>query len=305
MEKWQSWITEKSGGRLKFISYHGSSLLGGKDLLTGAAAGTADISSVGPNNLVGVMPLSYNILTLPFLGLKSMPQATKIYQQLYDKYPEIQAEWGKQGVHLIYARSMPPVQLFTTKKPVEKTSDISGLKIGFTDVGMVAQVMKGFGAVPVQVSLPDMVMSLSSGLIDGWSNHIAVTNVFGALEYLPNYTKFGNGGIAQALTAIVMNEKSWNSLSPDLQEILTEGYYGDRDEREQLDWAPGGEIDRAEKVVKDEGGKTIMLTPEELAQWSAGAVDIQKAWVAEMEAKGLPAQAIYDDVKRLVNEVPE
>jgi len=301
MEKWQKWITDKSGGRVKFVSYHGSSLLGGKDLLTGAAKGTADISSIGPNNIVGVMPLSYNILTLPFLGFKSMPQATKIYQRLYEKYPEIQAEWKKQGVHLLYARSMPPVQLFTTKKPVRKTGDINGLKIGFTDIGMIAQVMKGFGAVPVQVALPDMVMSLSSGLIDGWSNQLAVTNVFGALEYLPNYTKYGGGGIAMALTAIVMNENSWNKLPPDLQKTVTEGYYGDRDESEPLDWAPGGEIDRAEKVVKN----TINLTAEEIAEWSAGALDIQKAWVAEMTAKGYPAQAIYDDVKRLVKEIPE
>jgi TRAP-type C4-dicarboxylate transport system substrate-binding protein len=304
MEKWQNWMTEQSGGRLKFVSYHGGSLLGGRDLMTGAAEGTADITSVGPNNLV-VMPLTYNLGTLPFLGFKSMPQATQIYLKLYDKYPEIQDEWKEQNVHLIYARSMPPVQLFTTEKPVQKTGDIKGLKIGFTDIGMVAQVMEGFGAVPVQVSLPDMIMSLSSGLIEGWSNHIAVTNVFGALEYLPNYTKFGDGGLAMASTAIVMNENSWNNLPPDLQEIIMEGYANDRDEREKLDWSAGGEIDRAEQVVLDQGGQIIELTPEEIAQWSAGALDIQQAWVAEMETEGYPAQAIYDDIKKMVNEIPE
>lgn len=295
-------LEQFSNGRLTFVRYHGGSLVTGPDTLRAALDGTADITSVGPNATSLVAPLNYNATTLPFLGYKSMPQATNILNMLLDMYPEMQAEW--EGLKVLHYRAMPPTQLFTTKKVVRNPNDIEGLKIGFTDIGMVAQVLEGFGAVPVQVKLSDLNMSLSSGLVDGWGNHAPVTKVFGALEHLPYYTQFGGGGIAMAATGYVINEKVFNSLPADLQKMLVDEFAELRHTKEQLDWGPGGEIETAIGIVRDTGGTITELNDSEVKMWAAGAEQIHKDWIAEMEAQGLPGQAFYDDIAKLVAEVP-
>ena len=50
------------------------------------------------------------------------------------------------------------------------------------------------------------------------------------------------------------------------------------------------------------GHNFVNLTPAEIQEWAKYAQPIHNAWIDDMGAKGYPAQAIYDEAKRLIGE---
>lgn len=77
--------------------------------------------------------------------------------------------------------------------------------------------------------------------------------------------------------------------------------------RNDIMWGPVREA--MEKYVK-EGGHTIeeyTLPPEEADRWiEAAGKPIWDAWVAKMEAQGLPGRAVLEETLRLIEiEPPE
>jgi hypothetical protein len=43
-------------------------------------------------------------------------------------------------------------------------------------------------------------------------------------------------------------------------------------------------------------------TPEEMQLWRQAVKPVHQKWIADNEAKGLPAKAIYQEAKRLIKE---
>ena len=43
-------------------------------------------------------------------------------------------------------------------------------------------------------------------------------------------------------------------------------------------------------------------TPQELKLWKEAVQPVHEKWIADTEAKGLPAKAVYDEAKRLIKE---
>ena len=44
------------------------------------------------------------------------------------------------------------------------------------------------------------------------------------------------------------------------------------------------------------------ITEEEMKLWKASAKPLAEKWIADMAAKGLPGQAVYDEVEKLIAE---
>jgi TRAP-type C4-dicarboxylate transport system substrate-binding protein len=95
-----------------------------------------------------------------------------------------------------------------------------------------------------------------------------------------------------------MNPESWKKLTPDLQKILEDACKWQEEEILKPDEI---DIQAALKFAQDNNHKTIHLTAEEKQQWVDYAKPAHEKWIAENSAKG-PAQAIYDEAKRLIAE---
>ncbi|HIJ20323.1 MAG TPA: C4-dicarboxylate ABC transporter substrate-binding protein, partial [Deltaproteobacteria bacterium] len=95
--------------------------------------------------------------------------------------------------------------------------------------------------------------------------------------------------------AVVMNMDKWNALPDDVKKILDElapqqaawtGAYMDDHVRKAMDWAK-----RTEKV------KVIRLKKDQKAAWDKLLLPLTDQWVKDAGEKGLPAQAIVNDIK--------
>jgi TRAP-type C4-dicarboxylate transport system substrate-binding protein len=293
-QAWAGRLAEMSGGRVKINFYWSESLLKAAEFYRGVQTGQTDMTYYALGLDYGLMPLNM-FAKLGLLGYPSKEVGTKIYHQIYDKFPEIRAEY--KGVKMLSARMGPPYQLHFTKKKVRVPEDLKGMKV-ISVGGAMAQEMVSMGAATMDVKVGDLYMSLERGLAEGIACHVPILHAFGILKLLPYHIMF-KGGAAMGPDMVLMNLKTWNSLPPDIQKIFEElsGWLG-----ETLIKADNGYEGMVIGKAKEMGHTLMTPTPEELEKWKAAVQPTHEKWIADTEAKGLPAKAVYNEAKRLIKE---
>ena len=287
-------MEERSGGRLKVTPYFSSSLVAYDDVFKGYSTGVADIGVYIPSTnhdlatVFGVMQV----------GTPSFDVASKAYQKLIETVPELQEEMAQHNVRWLGMRAHPASQIHTMKKLVKLPSDLKGMKIICT--GALAQAAEHAGAAAIFQAPADWYTSLERALAEGQIHHWAALHAYKTTELLKYHVNVGEGGLNMSGTGIVMNLDSWNSLPPDLQEIVSDVYRWVMDECTKFD------VDFVGVAQKDclEAGHVIEeLTAEEIQQWDEVVKPFTEEWVKETEAKGYPARKVLDQLNQIYEEL--
>lgn len=293
-QKWAEMLAERSGGRVKINFYWGESLLKASEFYRGVQTGQTDITYYVIGLDYGLMPL--NMFTkLGFLGYRNKEEGTEIYHKIFNKFPEVRNEF--KGVKVMAARMGPAYQLHFTKKDVRVPADIKGMKL-ISVGGSMAKEMASMGAASMDVKVGDLYMSLDRGLAEGISCHVPILHAFGILKLLPYHTMF-QGGTAMGPDMLLMNLKKWNSLQPDIQKIFEDlsPWLG-----QALIKADNGYEAMVMGKAREMGHTITEPTPEEMKLWREAVQPIHEKWIADTESKGLPARAVYEEAKRLIEE---
>jgi TRAP-type C4-dicarboxylate transport system substrate-binding protein len=300
---WLDRLEKATNHRIKIERYFGETLAKGTDAWNATKTGVADIGWCAMGYWPGMAPLT-EIIQLPFVPYKSAEQASGILRKLYEEFPEMQKEY--EDVHVLVNYTAGLYRLLTVKKQVKTLEDLKGLKIRALG-GPQTDGMKALGAVPVMVPFSDAYLALQKGVIDGVITPIGACEIFNFHEVSKYMTHII---ISCAPFAVIMNKAKWNSLPPDIQQAINSecGYDACRwlgkHYSDALDDAGNKEI--AEFEAKT-GHKLINYTPprEEIARWQKiGGKPIWDAWLAGVNAKGLPGQKFLDEFLRLVETEP-
>jgi TRAP-type transport system periplasmic protein len=184
----------------------------------------------------------------------------------------------------------------TTKKPIRTTDDMRGLRIRFASP-TIRDFVAALGGTPVGVLPTEQVEQLQKGTIDGvfidYGGAGIAFKMGGLLKYSTEmYSYVGSFGMA-------MNEDFWKRLPSDLQALVTKSVTGVEPEVGQA-WdsldVPG------KKAIMDGGGEAIRLSAEENAKFRRIGVEVAEAKVKELEGKGMPARAIYGELRALAEK---
>ena len=99
-----------------------------------------------------------------------------------------------------------------------------------------------------------------------------------------------------AAKCLVMRKQTWESLPPDIQKIIEDMNPWE----EELMYKVGmAAYERISGLSKQAGVDIIELSPTERARWDEATKSVEKDWFAEMDAKGLPATALYKDIMKM------
>jgi TRAP-type C4-dicarboxylate transport system substrate-binding protein len=63
-----------------------------------------------------------------------------------------------------------------------------------------------------------------------------------------------------------------------------------------------GYINMVKGMAKEMGHQIYQPTAEEMKLWRQAVQPVHEKWIADTEAKGLPARAVYEEAKRLIKE---
>ena len=292
-ERWVKTIEEATNGQVKITVYANSSLIDLKDTLSGLKDGIVDIAYIPTETFAENFPL-HNVLTLPFLPLGTQEVQYEVWHELLNKYPELKAEWD--GLTMLVDDTSTGNQLHTVKALAKTPTDMKGLRVFAGSVN--ADVMTDIGAVPLYLEVPDWFTSLDRGLLDGMWLPWDATWELKIYPLLPYHTTFTTGNGAMTRSIAIRNE-AWNELPADLQQAILSQSPAEVD----ATWATLNEKAAAvQKAATEEGDTIYNLTAEEATVWYQAAKARHDAYLATVDAQGLPATAIYNEAISLAQE---
>ena len=284
-------IEKRSNGRIKFNAYFGETLLKISETYRGVQLGVTDMSYFGPG-IPGNPIVLGKIISLPFLGITSNVMTTAVYDKLLQESPELQKEY--KGVKVLGVSGLPLDNLHMCKKAVHVPDDLKGMKL--LTLGARVKFLKDVGAIPVSIGVGEWYTSLERGLAEGLYFLFPVLPIF-KLENQFQYHTVVNG--SATIVMFIFNEKKWNSIPPDLQEVIIEGTQWKVSEGQKRD------TEEQESVLLDlkkRGHEVYYPTAEEMKEWEASAKLTHEEWIKEVEKKGLPGREVYDRFMEIIAE---
>jgi len=288
-EEWIAEIESRTGGRVKITYYPGGTLTPADQCYDGVVEGISDIGMTALAYTRGRFPLMEGV-DLP-LGYPSGTVATRVVNDIYQKFqPEELAD-----THTLYFHAHGP-GLLHSKTPVRTLEDMKGMKVRCT--GLAAKVVEALGGTPVAMSQGETYEALQKGTVSGTFGPIEVLEGWAQAEVIDYTTDCYQVGYTTAMW-VGMNKDKWESLPEDIQQIFTEV---------SEEWiAVHAEVwDSADEsgleYTLSLGNEIIELSTEEAARWVAAVQPLPEAYIADMEAAGLPGRELVQEAISLIEE---
>ncbi len=290
-------IERDSGGRLVLDLYYGQSIASMQDNFKAVQCGIADMGSYNISSSPGAQELS-RVTQLPFLGFTSYEQANWVFEQLWNEFPEIRAEWP--GLVVLGVRHEPAVQFHFTEKVVRAPQDMNGMSI--VSMPAWADFINSVGAISINVDVGDWYETVARGIAQGLPTHFTANYSMGLSDLFKYHTVFAGIGCETNPEVYLINLNTWNKLTPDLQQVIEDAIAWRVREITRLD----RETDQLGiAYAKAKGDVFTYITPEELQAWNEAAEKpIRYGWIAKYAGRGR-TQAIYDETLRLIDQYPD
>ena len=288
MERWKKEIEKRTDGKVAINTFPGGTLLGAKGMMDGVIAGQADIGCLCMAYQPGRFIVT-NATSLP-LGIPDAKTGSIVLWDIYKKYNP--KAFAKVKVLSMFTTSPSNIM---SKKPIRKLADIKALDLRAS--GGAAQILKAWGANPVGMPMPATPEALQKGVVQGLFSSLDVMKDFKFAELCKYVTKTDT---VIYPFAVVMNMDSWKGLPEDVQKVIEDmgeeqstwtGTYMDDHVKESVEWSK-----------KTFNVEFTELPKEEKAQWDNLLAPIVDEWIKEAKSKGLPAEALVEDIKAFTSK---
>lgn len=283
-------VEEKTGGKFTIRLHYNEQLSDAKDHLDGILAESFQAAFTAYNYAPGKTPLM-TALDMPFLPLPSPRVIAKVMEDAYTFQPLIDELKRWNGKALVGV-PLPPYELMGVGKPPRTLDDYKGLRV--RALGGSGDAMRQLGAIPTSVPAPEVYGALERGVFHA----VAFPFSYGFGVYkLHELSKWYTQGIiiGTVHNTMVVSDKAFNKLPAEYQQLLVDnkaGYYKamfDAYEAEDKKWIP---------IYEAKGLEKIVISPAQLKEFQEKAAKpVWNAWVAEFEAKGLPARKTFEFIQ--------
>ena len=287
MHAWAQMVHEKSHGHIVVDVNNGGGIAAHPQALGMLLDGTIDMTWVIHSPYPDVFPMS-EVFFLPTIDLGTSEQATRTFVDVFENTDLFDDEYA--NVKVIALRTTTSGIFFTRDQSIDSMSDLNGLIIR-SAVNSVTRALSQIGVRGEGVPIAELYSVLQNGSFDG-----AITDYhgihFSRLYEVANY--FYDHPIQYVTYMFVMNLDAYNSLPPELQQVID-----DLSGQAAIDVMPD-DWDRLSAVVhgeiRDSGGDIYTFPPDVWAQFQAAAEVATAEWIADQESRGRPAQRVYDTV---------
>ena len=284
--RWAEEVGKRTGGRVKVTMFPAGTLGKAVDHYDMAAKGVADVTSTLFAFTPGRHPLN-TVVELAFYG--DHDRGTRAVNEIFWKH--LYKEFTDVKVLFVWN----PPQDIGSNKPIRTLEDMAGLKIRTTGA-IAVKMIEALGATAVSMPITEVYTSMERGVIDGFT---LIINSWPGYK-LNEVTKYGlQLGITSPTNMALMNLKTWHSLPPDIQKII------EKVNADAVQWAIDSynmQSGTTDKLLKKAGIQIFSLSQAELARWKKRTKPLWDEWLAEMQAKGLPAQKVRDDFVEILKK---
>ncbi|WMT85901.1 TRAP transporter substrate-binding protein [Pelagibacterium sp. 26DY04] len=194
-------------------------------------------------------------------------------QELIDEY----------GVRLLAQAPIQP-RLTFANTPIETADDFNGLKMRVPEIPTYLQLWQTLGASPTRVAWGEVFLGLRTGVIEAAEGPVSAAYAARFHEAAPYVIRTDH---ILTATHILVNEAFYQSLSPELQEIVTQAAV------EATAWAreqAEAETDDIIATMESEGATVSEIDLEPVRERAVEAVE-------RIEAEGLWTPGLWQSVQ--------
>jgi TRAP-type C4-dicarboxylate transport system substrate-binding protein len=251
--------------------------------------GLADVSFIVPGYTPGRFVLTDSI-EFPFQGETS--EATSVaYQRVYDR---MLAKFNEhKGVKVLTVFTHGPGEIFNTKRAIASLKDLEGMKIRVGG-GMVNEVAKVLGTIPMLKPAPESYELLSQGVADGVFFPKEAPVAFKLVPLIKHATYIPGGLFCTSFT-LIMNEAKWNQISAADRAAIEKTLGEPAARRAGKAWDAADA--RGEKAIRDANIPVVTASPQFVAEIKSRTAGLQQAWIEKANAKGADGAAILKAIQ--------
>ena len=285
-------VAAETDHTVTFVEAYGGTIAGVAETLEAVQTGLLDLGAY----CFCFEPAKLFLHNFPYyapFGPQDSVQSMEIARKVYDRVPELESIFTEEYDQRLLGLSGWDNYHLGTKEVWNTVEDLQGVKIG--GAGPNLPWLKYVGAVPVQSTLPEGYLSLSTGVYDGWLMFPSAYFGFKFYEPAPVYTLIGFG--PTAVIGLTINNRTFAKLPEDVQKIMLE--VGRDYERES---GIANNTRQAGGLAKlEEAGATLQTIPEETrTAWAKSLAGFPTEQAQEAESRGLPGFAV---MKAYIEEV--
>ena len=280
---WIETVEQASDGRIDIELFPAGQLLGITEIYDGVRNGVAELGW----GLPAVQPGRFQSLTLmefPFL-FDSAVDATQAAMELNAE--GVFAE-DFDGVRLLYLHTHAPAGIHTRERAVAAPEDFEGMRIRFASA-TVREMLNALGAEPVGVPAPQVYENLEKGVLDGVAFPYDAMKGLRLGEQVDYHTDVP---LYVLPFYMIMNQQAFDSLPPDLQEVMVENSGLEEAIRVATSW--DDEEARGRAYVVELGNQIVEPDEEQISSWRETLAPVVDAQIEALEGDGVDARSLYE-----------
>ena len=213
--KFKEIVEEKTNGNVKVEIYSNSSLGSAPEYTEQIKLGALELGLVTSGQLQVWVP-EYAAVMIPFL----FEDYDHAHRTLDGEAGDYLAEKAKEKNFVVISNwEWGFRQVSNNKFPIEKPEDFTKLKMRVPNEIQLEAMYKALGATTAIIAFPELYMALAQGVVNGQCNPLSTIYYQNLYEVQPYVTILNHAYNTQMLVA---SKKTWDSLSPEYQKILTD-----------------------------------------------------------------------------------
>lgn len=207
-------VERESGGRLRTEHFPNSELGTDTAMLTQLRSGALQFQMIAPGLIQNVAPAA-GIFDVGFV-FESEEQALHVADGPLGDH--VRKEIVAQGMHVLRTIWNSGMRHVTANPhPIRLVDDLGHFKIRTPPGKLYVDLWKTLGAGPTPINFSELYTALETKVVDGQETPL-ITIATSKLYEVQKYLSLTGHGWASNLT--LANPDAWNSLPPDLQEIV-------------------------------------------------------------------------------------
>lgn len=253
MSEWNRELSQRTNGKVKLKIYAGGVLGDERDVIRKMQIGQVHMGGFTGLGL-GIVNPAVRVLELPML-FSSYAEVDAVTKKIQ---PKLETGFEKKGFVLLGWAETGFVNIFSNK-PIATCENMDGMKMWMWEGDPLVKAMYDrFGIVPIPLSLPDVLTSLSTNLIDA-----VYAPPLGAIALQWNTkTKYMTDlKLADSTGGVLITKRALLSIPEGDRKILEET--AKKYARMLVD-RTRADNEKAYDVVEKSGIKTVQVPPEEV-----------------------------------------
>ncbi len=215
MEKFKEIVEKNSGGKIKVNLFPGGTLGSDQANVSAIQGGALEMASMN-SGIFASQVKDFAVFDFPFM-FASGKEADAVVDGPFGK--KMHAKLEDKGLIGLGYYELGFRHLTNGKRPINKVSDIEGLKLRVIPNPINVDWVKALGANPTPLPFPELYAALEQGAVDGQENPVAT--IYGAkLFEVQKYLALT--GHQYNPQSVVISKKFWDTLNAAEKKIVAD-----------------------------------------------------------------------------------